>query len=589
MTTFFGCSEKDVLSTYLMFLVVEDPRKIYAAASKASKEHRKKGNWKAFTHAEIIRAYLASHPLGIKKSAEILDGIDPEILEAVLKEGRFPRTLVEDTVCRIDRKIDAKEMPVIKKMFPEQYFCICLFSGLLEEAESMLPMVKPESKLALWLVQSPTENWEKIKDLLNQNGALVGGSLLLLLLQKGVTADKIRPYIRFIQRITLHSIVLMKHLIVTGEDVSEYLSNPIIGILRVLDDWQIYEYALKTGVDMVPEWNTSIPDSEKKEKSHFISLNGLRYLMEKDPTPENIKAFVNCRLTFEAARTHLLGLTESGLDEVLRGKPTGFRMWVEHEISGKPLGIPDLKHFVGRESDVLLFIGALLSNREFSSVLSALIVAGVLQDSFSGCVMVRLVFLFISRYFMIYSTTVETYRKLNLQSVQLEGLTYSWHDLSLFFRRPEPDLEQQYVGARADILGGAKVGAKTAISSDNYMQLLSLFELYKCVSESPISKQIEKGKHQRSGTSNEILETLPESARYIFSKVEDPERPFLVQTLSDSCITGHSLEEQVTVTLTEVEKAVEILPEKREWVVSTLIPELLHASQFWVPGQAHND
>ncbi|KAI5190353.1 hypothetical protein NECID01_0945 [Nematocida sp. AWRm77] len=339
-------------------------------------------------------------------------------------------------------------------------------------------------------------------------------SLLLLLYKKGISFAEITEHIKKITCKNFPYYLLMKALLVKGEDLHAHLKSPAEDILEVLDDWEVYEYALGK--------NIALPSAAGK---NVHSANYLRYCMLQAPTPQSIERFATSLEALKLAVPCIKQLSSSAQHELAAQMPASLWAAAEFYMHGKKACLGEVGVFAKTAEELVFFLGNLLVSKEESHLVSVLLLCFIYRKAFPSSFQVSFLLCVMYRYFLMYEKACKEYTKLDIHSVQLEQMSYLWSDLHILLGEETTFIHTEYTNTHRTMVSQINGNLFGFIEKEEYAQVLSLVELRDALVSSPIHKQISTHTITPSTADRFLQGVLVPGAEYVGRKLESKHVP----------------------------------------------------------------
>ncbi|KAH9386581.1 uncharacterized protein NEMAJ01_1477 [Nematocida major] len=445
---------------------------------------------------------------------------------ALLREHQIESAMLKESLILMDR---VEEVETAGLSESEKYEVFLLRGDLAGCRKSAISLLKTHPMLAmgLFLVEAekhPGTTPASLQLLLKR--VTVANSLITALYRKKVPYSVLRPHIR--RDLDTSFVFLMKALLLGGEDISEFVGQGVDGLLDLLDDWEVYEHAMKKGISV----------RERED-----SINSLRFQMEVQRTKDAISRFILAGGSVGLCKKHIEGLPKCEKQALIEGLPACARMKVEYyqnhsvAVFGESLG-----KCMASVGDFVFVVGALLADRTEQSLMDSLVLCYAKKTAYDSAYQVQLLLCVLYRYLCMYDAMLQEYISMSVQTVQLEGMTYIWSDLQILLGEDEPALKEQYEKNRLLTLGTINASLLGFIKKEEYAQVGPLLEYKQALVNSSVHRQIVENKFFCLDRLPAIENILVPESRYIFEKVMQPPREKKDATL----LTIHSMPVEIS-------------------------------------------
>lgn len=425
-----------------------------------------------------------------------------EIERIMLKKALFSCNLLEQIDTRKMSEKDKFELYIIGKNFD-----LC--------KKAAISLIKEHGKYAmsLMLVQNDFtgRNLSSLSLLLER--VTVNNSLISLLLRKNIPYLIVKKHIRRTKDMSF--LLLMKELALSGESIEEFGYPDVSSLIKELDDWEIYEYAIGNGISVHEAENSP----HKKPTIHSI-----KYKLVTAPTPMNLAAYITKlgKIDSSACRyIDRLSIEDKGT--LLNVLPPLFQRMLEMYAGGAVClddlcGPSDPKDKLYRRDQMIVFIlETLLRRRTEESLMDALITSYACrkQSKFIHVISCALL-----RYLLLYGEFTAEFSEIGAENIQLEGLAYLWSDLQVLLGAPADLNTEVYMQTRSRFIAEANNRVMDFVEAEAYSQIEPLLEYRDTILNSPIYKQIVEGHFYECKKRPSIEKIVVEECRYIFDKIK---------------------------------------------------------------------
>ncbi|KAI5191975.1 hypothetical protein NEMIN01_1759 [Nematocida minor] len=485
-------------------------RAFYNTLCKCMEKEEIKQNGEHLARVQTMQMYCLAVDGLIEKASSIFND-DLKNRTELLEPYNIEQIMLKEALlmCNLLDRIDTS------KLSEKERFEIFLISKNFDSCKtSAISLIKHHGKYAmiLYLVQNDLMSCSISTLALLLNRITVTNSLISLLIRKGVPYSVVRKYIR--PEKDAHFLLLMKTLLLAGESIVEYGYPSASALINELDDWEIYEYAMQSGIRIDAHCAES-PVKNKIFLNKNFHIHQTKYAMITSPTAASIAAYINATSAVDAYTvTAMASLSEHDAKDLESHlSPGSQRMMSLYN------GTPILSSDITSPGGLLLVIGLLLRNKSEESLLDALVLCYMHRDT---GYYVRVVMCVLFRYFFMYSHLINNFSLLDAENIQVEGLGYLWSDLEVLLGLDPGIHAVSYMHTRSRAIADINNGFMKFIEAEAYSQIEPLLAYRDALIDSPIRKQIATRELQKSVSKPAIENILISEARHIFTKITSP-------------------------------------------------------------------
>jgi len=471
-----------------------------------------------FRRLVVLKAYSLAQDEEIEEAEEYLKANSVKEIFEEVKDHKVQRIMLENTLKVLDR-IEDLEMVCDGRSLEEKYEVEFLRGKYAECKKTSSKLIRTEPNLGMMALLAEWKESSAGVVLMLLEKMEATSKLVRALYKKGMKFRDLEKYVDRIEKKDTAYYLLMKDLLTGGVPLEKYFKNPCEEILAVLDDWEVYSYALSHKIEI-----------KEREKS----VNYLRYAMEKDPTADNISKFATSLRAVEISQEWIRKLPENEMARFLSLVPDSVRAYVSFVVYGRVVALESVSsapYLLGSSSCFIFLIGNILAKKRDEDILTAYILCYLHKDRYPDSFEVSFILCLLHRYFLMYNETARDYVYLDISTIQLENLTYIWHDIHLVLDKHDKLLTASYTHTRKTMISQINTHIASFIKKGEFSQVLSLIKMKEALVHSKTNEQIETQKIvARAPSSIETL--LVEPARYVFRKLTSKTVPQTDKTLT---------------------------------------------------------
>ncbi|KAM0688231.1 hypothetical protein COBT_000512 [Conglomerata obtusa] len=363
---------------------------------------------------------------------------------------------------------------------------------------------------------------------LRQNSNKISCQNFLFLIEKKIIGKQWDKYIDFCQNDNVVMFLILKNIIINEyidetnfkamnlylennfadqckknadnlENTKEVLANIIINFI---DDGDVYEYCI----------NNKIPVKFKD------TSNYQEYILKTTKNVQIAKKIIEKSIYFKEIGD-IVNLVNTSIYFESKGHNIHMK-YIYNEITND-----DIKEaygiYVNNKSiyNTKLILTLLISSKIENNLILALKIALDEKDTFSSTYEIKLILMFLYRFFCWYDKVIEIYKELDVKTILNESLAYVWSDLLIKFKIEDNNQIYMYKEYNKHIIKNINSSFLLFIQNDSFYHGYELLETKKKLENSLTEKEIDANTIFSDCKQSHFSNLLGSGSSYLFDKL----------------------------------------------------------------------
>ncbi|KAM0673945.1 hypothetical protein GVAV_002463 [Gurleya vavrai] len=351
-------------------------------------------------------------------------------------------------------------------------------------------------------------DWIEYLKITENGGSITLFSLKHLLINNMITESNY---------LSLNEYLNENKIIISIDNFDCFIINLINFLIKNIDDGDLYEYAIKYKIRI----------------DTFDTPNYLHYKLKKDLNIENFMRVYKITNSFR----ELENLFEKCnlLDFSKKKECFLFYAFLKYEFINNinfvcdnllnELLINEIKfafdNYKKEKSltNTKLILAFLISTKQENNLLLALKIANDCKDLFKNTYEIKLIFLFICRFFCWYDKVIEIYEELEIKTVIQEKLAYLWSDLNIILNLNDNSRKEKYLNYRSHLIKHINCSLLVFIQNYSFYHGIELIKTKKMLENSNLYKEINQNKIISNDPETHFSFLLGSKCRFLFDKI----------------------------------------------------------------------
>ncbi|EOB14963.1 hypothetical protein NBO_11g0035 [Nosema bombycis CQ1] len=276
-------------------------------------------------------------------------------------------------------------------------------------------------------------------------------------------------------------------------------------ILDILDDWDLYDYALKHKI------NLKMRDT----------VNYEYYLAHKNQSNCNlINKIKNYKeLEYLSKLTNTTNHEDYATDCILNFMNYGFNLEKAKEILNELEKYQNNNINMDNFNILKVLLSHLISSKDTQLLIFALFLTYKYRKSFTSNYEISLIHLFLCRFFLFHKEVSKLFNEFNIKNNQFYSLFFIWSDLVIALDLKDKSKEEEYSKLIKENINTVEKTLKHFIEKDKIGHAVSLIKVHKKLKNEIVYKEITNKEIYSEESKTIFSNLLGKGCEYLFSKV----------------------------------------------------------------------
>jgi hypothetical protein len=440
--------------------------------------------------------------------------------------------------------ISALKEAILGSKTNEKLFLELVLDGKITEATKLGYKLLPSSpayvalcQLILFLKDPEEYSIRKLLELIFDKME-TKSDILWFLFRRGLMIENLYHHVKKLKVKDYVYYLILKEMMFRGHHrliINETAERMVELLLNELDDWDIYKYALENGIEVEKRetlnYTYYLLHRTKSEELGLRMMESAGSVKELEYIAELIGIREHCNGTIDC----ILKLYWNGYSDEL-----GRRMMEIYSLDRAGGGGTAGNREVPSTRNTKALIAVLLSSRRIEHIVLALYISYKNRDSSSNNYELKLIFMFICRFFCFYPAVLKLVEELNIKNVQVATLAYIWLDIAVSRKIEDGGKKEEYVAYMRASVSQLRNSIRYFLRVERLSYVLDMLELIESLLGSVMMEEALAGRIVGSDPVTSFSTLLGKHCSYMFNKLtaseeRSPRTPILT-LYSDSDI-----------------------------------------------------
>ncbi|TBU10481.1 hypothetical protein CWI38_1732p0010 [Hamiltosporidium tvaerminnensis] len=368
---------------------------------------------------------------------------------------------------------------------------------------------------------------EKMLELLLKDEK-VSLEVLYFFIKNDLLTETVQNKLFTFEELNMTYFFILKELFIKGYEINKFIEhgksineeifrkcdtvNVFDFLLDYTDDWKIYQKAINENIILKPRnslnykfYNLLNTKSDDIGREIIINSNCFSLIL-KTCEILNFKKIQDLPRVYEIFIENIKNIeTEKLTDDI-----NNFTIIKEmFDIYTKEKSLINIK----------ILLSLLIGSRNEKMLILALYVSFIHKDTFETNYEIKLIYMFICRFFCFYSEVTKMFKELSIRNIQHENLCFLWSDLNIILNLNDKNMEKKYKNFYFDTQKNFNNAVMPYLIKQKYHFAIELLEMKKSFDDSLVFKEVEKNQILAENSKTMFSDILGYKCEYLFSKM----------------------------------------------------------------------